>query len=318
MSFDFDAAVVAPFRMQPGLRRLREGARQLTPVVAPQRGVARHLREKFAVFASVPEQALCCQPGFDAHPALAALAAQGAREHPEAIGWDGERLEVHGLGWSATVGGEVRTLPDGGWPEIGPLLNAAPAKQRWMLLLSLAFEEDFAIVDARDARIAWLSVALPSGWAPEDKIGRSFAEVHAPVADNRLVVQAGPAMMRMVSGPDRWERFVWTISPHPRLHAHPRRVDPERWPASLDVPALVAQAWWRTEHQTFIPLPNQGQAVFTIRVDLQPLAAAIDTPRRAARLQAALASMSPAVLEYRGLADARHRLLDWLARRSAS
>ena len=34
MSFDFDAAVSAPFRMQPGPRRLAPGARQLTPNIA--------------------------------------------------------------------------------------------------------------------------------------------------------------------------------------------------------------------------------------------------------------------------------------------
>ena len=50
MSFDFDAAVSTPHRSQPGLRRLGPGAQQLTPTVAPQRGLARHLREKLAVF----------------------------------------------------------------------------------------------------------------------------------------------------------------------------------------------------------------------------------------------------------------------------
>ena len=42
MSFDFDAAVTAPFRMQPGLRRLAPGTPQLTPL-APG---SRHQREK--------------------------------------------------------------------------------------------------------------------------------------------------------------------------------------------------------------------------------------------------------------------------------
>ena len=45
MSFDFDAAVSSPFRMQPGLRKLQLGSAQLTPL-AP--GSA-HQREKLAV-----------------------------------------------------------------------------------------------------------------------------------------------------------------------------------------------------------------------------------------------------------------------------
>ena len=51
MSFDFDAAVQVPHRMQPGLRRLAPGAQQLTPSVVPNRGLARHLREKLVVLA---------------------------------------------------------------------------------------------------------------------------------------------------------------------------------------------------------------------------------------------------------------------------
>jgi hypothetical protein len=102
--------------------------------------------------------------------------------------------------------------------------------------------------------IPWLAVALPSHWAPEQKVGRSFAEVHAPVADNRLITG-----------------------------------------------------------QSFIPVDGQQQAVFAIHVEVQPLAQALADPGRAARVHDALATMSPAVLHYRGLATVRDRLLRWLA-----
>ena len=49
MSFEFDAGVHLPHRMQPGLRLLAPGALQLTATAVPHRGVARHLREKLAV-----------------------------------------------------------------------------------------------------------------------------------------------------------------------------------------------------------------------------------------------------------------------------
>jgi hypothetical protein len=210
-------------------------------------------------------------------------------------------------------------------------------------------------------------------WAPEDKIGRHFTAVHAPVADNRLIIGAAPQLVRLVTGgalapetpsaspprggdgplgrpggalapetpsaspprggdgplgrpggadrTDRWERFVWTLSAHPRLHAHPQRVDPARWAGGLDDDTLAAQTWWRTERQTFIPLPpgadGQAQAVFTILVDVAPLAQALAGPAQAARLHDALASMSDAVLAYRGLTAVRAPLLRWLARQAA-
>lgn len=67
MDFDFDQIAV-PFRMQPGLRRLADGARQLTPL-APG---SRLEREKRAVLEA--GQSRHCVPGFDPAPALAAIA----------------------------------------------------------------------------------------------------------------------------------------------------------------------------------------------------------------------------------------------------
>lgn len=323
MSFDFDAGVHVPHRMQPGLRRLAPGARQLTPSVAPHRGAARHLREKLAVLWTFRDQALLRAPGFDAGPALRALAAHAAAEHPDALrlvdGAEGRRWQAPWLGWAIDEAEQPHDIGTG-WPEIGTLLHDTPPEWRRTVLLSLAFAEDFAVVDGSTGTLPWLAVALPSMWAPEDKIGRSFAEAHAPVADNRLIVGAAPQLVKLVTGPDRWERFVWTLTAHPRLHGHPQRVDPARWPAGLDDDALAAQTWWRTERQTFIPVPSDGdaprQAVFTILVDVTPLTQAFAQPAQAARVHDALASMSDAVLAYRGLTQAQAPLLRWLARRA--
>ena len=169
-----------------------------------------------------------------------------------------------------------------------------------------------------------MAVCLPSRWAPQGKVGKPFAEVHAPVADGARVVAAAGALARLVVGETRWERFVWTISPEPRLHQHPARGE-VAWPApdasrtlADDADALVAGASFRHERQTFIPLPTSGSAVFTIHVDSQPLGAAACSPVAALRLHAALASMSPAVLAYKNLQVPRERLLAWLSRRAGS
>jgi len=317
MAFDFDAAVHVPHRMQPGLRRLAPGAAQLTPAVVPHRGVARHLREKLAVLGAFRSQALLQVPGFDAGPALAALAAHAAAEQPQALQVDGDTWHAPWLGWALDGRGTPRQT-GGDWPEIGPLLAAVDPAWRRAALLSLAFAEDFAVVDGATGTLPWLAVALPSMWAPEDKVGRSFGEAHAPVADNRLLVGAAPQLIRLVTSAEPWERFVWTLTAHPRLHGHPQRVDPARWAPGLDDDQLAAQTWWRTERQTFIPVPGARQAVFTILVNVEPLARAFRTPAQAARVHDALASMSDAVLAYRGLTAARPALLRWLARQACA
>jgi dimethylamine monooxygenase subunit A len=314
MPFDFDAAVTAPFRMQPGLRRLKPGAPQLTPL-APG---SRHQREKLAVLSAFPTLALQARAGFDPQAALHALAAQAAAEHPQALAWDGRRARALHLG-TAVDGDRVVHESDGRFglgDEIARCLQPLPPEWRLAGLLSLAFAEDFAVLDATDGTIPWLAVALPSHWAPEDKVGRPFAAVHAPVADADLLQRAADHLVQLVSAETRWERFVWTVTGHSRLHAHPKHLDPQRW--AEDVAATwPAGAWWRTEHQTFLPLPRQRQALFTIHVEQQPLAEAITTPGRARALREAVASMSPAVLDYRRLAGVRAPLLAWLERLAA-
>lgn len=312
MPFDFDA-VSTPFRMQPGLRRLAPGAYQLTPT----RPGDPTLREKLAVLTSHPDQALLKSPGFDPHPATRALFEHAATEHPDA--WrrapDGTVRAMH-LGWRVRHGVATPDRPDA-LEQIGRCLAALPPDWRSTALWCLAFAEDLAVIDGSSAHIPWLAVCLPSHWAPEHKIGRHFADVHAPVADNQLLIAASDHLARLVTGHERWERWVWNITNRPDLDAHPARRPPLPWPAHTSADPLAAQAFLRTERQTFIPLAEHRQAVFTIHVESQPLAQAITDPAQAQRLHDALHSMSAAVLAYRGLTDARDRLLSWLHARSA-
>lgn len=310
-SFDFDAAVKAPFRMQPGLRRLQPGSRQLTALVPDSPAFA----EKLAVLSTAPGDALLCAAGFDPLPALSSLVDEAAIQCPGALEADASGVLGLALGWHVPWNGAaLRALP-GAHEAAGACLAALPAAQRLAALLSLSLHEDLAIVDGRSATLAWLAVCLPSHWMPSDKIGRSFAAVHGPVADNATLLAASEHLVRLVCQPARWERFVWTITPHAGLDRHPRRHAPVAWRRSAA--EVAAQAHWRTEHQTFIPLPSLQQALFTIHVEVEPLAQAIAAPERATALHAALSTMSDAVLAYRGLHEAREPLLAWLAERAA-
>jgi dimethylamine monooxygenase subunit A len=316
MSFDFNAAVQAPFRMQPGLRHLEGGAAQLTPLPPG----SRHQREKIAVLSAHASHALAVQPGFDATAALHALAAHAALEHGDALQWDGQRAVAPQLG-VAVSNDQPQQLRAGAFglgDEITRCLLGLPAGWRLAGLLCLSFAEDFAVVDGANATIPWIAACLPSHWAPEQKVGRHFAEVHGPVADNALLVRAGEHLTRMVCSAERWERFVWNVTRQPRLNAHPALADPAPWPVDAFANAAAPRAWWRTERQTFIPLPHVQQAVFTIGVDTQPLAQGIDTPDKAARLHAAIASMSDAVVAYRSLTSVRAPLLAWLHARATA
>jgi hypothetical protein len=179
--------------------------------------------------------------------------------------------------------------------------------------LALAAREDIAVLDGPLGQLRLLCVCAPSHWAPQDKLGLSFAEVHAPVADNaRLLAAAAPLMHKVTDG-GHWERFVWTLTPSPLYDQHPRRQPRRPWPGTGDLDAFAAGCFLRTERQTFFSVPGHShQAVFTIGVTLQPLREALVTAAHAQRLHDALRSMSQAVLAYKNLAPAQERICRWL------
>jgi dimethylamine monooxygenase subunit A len=258
---DFDLSKIAvPFRMQPGLRRVDSHALALTPL-APG---SRLLAEKRAVMELGQSRQVV--PGFDAAPALEAIA---------------ERAALSGI--------ESRTP------------------------IELAFEEDFAILDGATGTLPWLCVCVPSHWAPEEKLGLDFMALHAPVADNAVLLAASRQLVALATGGDCWERHVWTISPSPRYDQHPRRHSRAPWPDAREATGFARQCWLRAERQTFFPVGRgTRQAVFAIRVMLQPLSEAVATPALAQTLHDSLASMSQAVVDYKGLSAARAPLLEWL------
>jgi len=167
----------------------------------------------------------------------------------------------------------------------------------------------------RVACLGWPSPCRPGGRLPTSSAS----------ADNVQLLSAADALARLVTAEgDRWERFVWTITPEPRLHQHPARGKPA-WPeidvrgsVGMSADCIARNAYFRSERQTFIPMAGSGQAVFTIHVESTPLSDAVGSAETARRVHDALASMSVAVLAYRDLTHVREPLLHWLAARAHS
>lgn len=197
----------------------------------------------------------------------------------------------------------------------GPALAAIGAAAGLAVLGSpfeLAFEEDLAVLDGATGTLPWLCVCVPSHWAPEDKLGLDFIALHGPVADNAALLAAAPQLVQLATGGECWERHVWTVSPSPRHDQHPRRHARAPWPDQTAAD-FASRCFFRAERQTFFPVGRDTrQAVFTIRVMIEPLEQAVNAAWKAQRLHDALASMSDAVLDYKNLAGARGPLLRWL------
>lgn len=151
--------------------------------------------------------------------------------------------------------------------------------------LSLAIGEDIAIVEFDSEghdRNALMSIAAPSRWAPEEKIGRSFVATHTPVPnmEKTLAVAAKLQQMLLERGP--FVRFTWGISTTPALDTHPSVTEP---------PYAGGDAWLRTERQVIRRIPEHQAFLFTIRVMIEPLSDVRRSITDASALAAALRSM---------------------------
>ncbi len=173
--------------------------------------------------------------------------------------------------------------------------------------LALRVQEDLAVIQ-RDGGRHWLAaihLCFPNHWSAEDKIGKTFAEIHAPVAGiepiNRQADKLVDAMIRATTG---YVRFVWGIATDTELNHHPgnprgRRFDPNH-----------PRAFLRIERQTIWGFPEVDASLFTIRTYFEDIAA-LPAEKRA-KVISAIESMTPAALRYKGLAESRDDLLAWL------
>ncbi|MFZ5815703.1 MAG: heme-dependent oxidative N-demethylase subunit alpha family protein [Bacillota bacterium] len=303
------------YEVGPGMRRFGQAGPGMPAEAGhflPDERLAATLSAKLAVLRQASHEAHLLAPSAETHglgEAMRATFALLAGEHPEmaTLTADGVRLHHLGLqleGWSRAV-----PVGPGWWPVAREVQEWLAGRSGLELLghaLGLSVQEDLAIVHGEN--LEWLHVCLPSNWVPAEKVGHSFAAVHAPVVHSeRLIAARGPLVRAMIhAGP--FVRYVWGIHRdgelchNPRIHQAPPW-EPER---------AVEQAWFRVERQTTHGFPGLNRALFTIRYWVEPLAETAADPWRRERLASALAGMDEAELAYKGLAPVRDRLVAWL------
>jgi hypothetical protein len=183
--------------------------------------------------------------------------------------------------------------------------------------LACQVQEDLAVVTADDGghRLAALHVCMPSAWVPQQKVGGTFASIHEPVARAEAMNRRGDALVRaMIEATDGMVRFVWGVTTDERLNHHPQPpagTPASQWrrrPFNLDRP----RAFVRVERQTMWGFPDVGAGLFTIRTYLTDCAEIRRDRTQCDQLCAAIESMSPEALAYKGLSGDRDALLRWL------
>ena len=199
----------------------------------------------------------------------------------------------------------------------------------------LRVRDDLCILQPRDGRhvLTAAFVCAPSYWRLADKIGRPLAAIHAPVPE--LEAKIGKAVERTIASLAAGRPLVrlgWGIGASPVLF-RPGRDDDEtaavagierEWAGAADdarrveTLARVGRTLHvRTERQSLRRLERSGAVVFSIRVYADRLDAVAADASRAAELHGALAGLTAAETDYKGLTRLRAPLLAYLAAAAA-
>ncbi len=168
--------------------------------------------------------------------------------------------------------------------------------------LAMRVQADLAVLQLDEQgcnRLTYLNVCMPSGWPPEDKIGKPFDAVHAPVPHIDPINAKHDSIAKLMVNATRGAvRFAWTITSDSALNHHPLRDVTAKHPSPLpDHPA--GEPLLRVERQVIWGFPDQQAALFLIRTYLYPLDS-LQPPVRAALAQS-VSGMSEASLRYKNM-----------------
>lgn len=174
--------------------------------------------------------------------------------------------------------------------------------------LASQVQEDLSVMHLAEGggRLIAANITAPSGWDPREKIGKDFAEIHAPVPGIGQVVHSAPEVLQSILHGRSRQRFVWGISTDDDLDHHPERALGPPTPFDPDDPSLFV----RMERQVLVGIESVPAILFCVHVYHRDCAA-MDSDERSA-LRAGLLSMSTASREYKGVAASFDAIVDWL------
>ncbi|MBK7892637.1 MAG: DUF3445 domain-containing protein [Bdellovibrionales bacterium] len=194
-----------------------------------------------------------------------------------------------------------------------PYLNAFDA-------LACQIPEDCALLLEGDGlgKTAMLHVCSPSHWAPEEKLGLSFLELHGPVPHFERIAKALPAIVDAMVNKGPFVRFVWSFVTDTRLNHHPvppPGIEPASWTGRSFNPTLEVPFYLRIERQTTVPVPEAHASLFFIGLSFLSGAEIKASDRFRTQLISALHSMSPDARRYKGVEHCFDDLVGWLESR---
>ena len=166
--------------------------------------------------------------------------------------------------------------------------------------LALNFREDIAIL--HNGVLESICFCFPSSWTPSQRIGKSLAEIHNPVADGDTLRKMSQRLAETMATQGNFRRYVWTISTTGELSNHPSIIKP-----TVTEDTIIDDLYFRMETQTTCPLGDGVSSLFLVLVETCPLLEVWDS-EKSKLIVDSINSMSDNVLEYKNLIDVKRLL----------
>lgn len=199
----------------------------------------------------------------------------------------------------------------------GASSEVTPAYVSALDALASQVQEDLTVISARSGGEHWVSAihaCAPNYWSPAEKIGQSFADVHAPVAGMQQTNRAQQAMVDAMIFKGPFVRYTWGLTTDKYLNHHPVPApghDPLLW-RGRDFSPEAPHLFLRIERQVTWGFPEIGCALFTIRTYLTDCVNVREDPDKRQSLISAIEGMSDDQLAYKGLTNHTRDIIDWL------
>lgn len=181
--------------------------------------------------------------------------------------------------------------------------------------LGKRLEPDFVLLsrDFEPARMTAGCVCFPSSWYPEHKLGATLEGIHDVVPGlNPALGESIDGFLSRLKPGNAWIRANWGLSASAERNQHPwRRLQ------RLHAPFDRGSTWVRIEHQALTVLPRSGTILFGIRIEHRPITEFLRHLPIAHALARALLSMPGPMAAYKGIAEVREPIAEYLLQGSA-
>ena len=157
--------------------------------------------------------------------------------------------------------------------------------------LSMEIEEDIAVM--HKGKLEAISFCFPSGWIPTKALGKDFAFLHEPVADNDLLIKSSQKLSKYMCSYSI-QRWVWNVTTIKNLSNHPTINRPEL--------SSFEELYFRLETQISTPV-DEETSLFLVLVEVVPLNKIWNS-----RILESINSMSDNVLKYKNLIEIKKYL----------